>query len=188
MTDQTKIADKDRPRPRLGDKALELAGKYTDGIEAVNGTHLEEGIAAQERLIDELRSENNKLKQRPSGLDKATIQLEFDHLFHDVRAEIRGVRDELSDGLNGIRLLLNVFSAELSGDEVSALVKDTNDWLDRVIKPISESRRDRSASQSKDGRPQDENENLPNASLTAEVNTPARQDEVPLAQEQELER
>jgi hypothetical protein len=140
MNDQVKIADKDRPRPRLGDKAIALASRYTSGSEQVSGNDLEQGIAAQEREITDLNAEIIKLKSQPIGLDKQTVQLEFDHLYHDMSVKIDSLEEAIVGALNGVRLLLNVFGSDLSGDDVARLIQDTNEFLDRAITPIAVSR------------------------------------------------
>ena len=153
------MSEAKKPRVVLGPKAMALGATISGNEEQVSASQLEEaidGLHAEIAALEKAKAiaENTNVPPKLRRL----IQAETDQLYLEVKSMFEAHNTETVNLLNGIRYMLNVFAEELAGADVDELIKDTNEWLDRTIKPIEQSRKEGTERREHDARLDNEND------------------------------
>lgn len=158
------MSDKERARLRLGELAHALASASAPKGESVNSAHLETGIAQLQAQSTALEEQVTSLaaeleKARKASVTRTLIERETDQLYTEFSALVTMQHTELVNLTNGIRYMLNIFAEDMAGADVEELIKSTNAWLDRTVKPIDDSLKEAAKTGPADSR--QDNENAP---------------------------
>lgn len=176
------MSEKERPRPRLGDLANELANQFANGSEAVGSSQLEDGIAS---LYEKIRALEKELLDAKQAKDRASqsvitpkaLETEMDQLHHELTAKMTEQHSEVVNLLNGVRYMLNVFGEDANGADVEELIAETNGWLDRAVKPIATSIDETERKRTADARADNENDpGRPDEVVASQTMQPNRDD------------
>lgn len=92
-------------------------------------------------------------------------------------AEAQDNHQESLNMHNGVRHMLQSFGSDLAEENVDELIKETNEWLDKTIKPIAVTVKEGPREKQNDRRLDNENEGVPAAVLATEVALATRDDQ-----------
>ena len=153
------MTKKDNTRVTLGDKAQQLAVDIAgDGI-TVTAAHLEAGILTLQKELERFQSLEKEASPKGVSSDmRKVVENEMDLLYHEMNAKLDAQHKETVDLVNGVRYMLNIFGEDANGADVEELIAETNDWLDKTIKPIEQTRLDADKQRAKEGRTENEND------------------------------
>lgn len=157
------MARNDNARPRLGERAVALAEEISGPDTTIQSSHLEDGIASLQTRIAELETELASArdaagKASQSSAFRKLLERETDQLHHELATKLDDHHKQMVALLTGIRQMLNIFGEELGGADVEELIKDTNTWLDKVVRPMADDTREPDKKSPEPGRVENEND------------------------------